>query len=434
MLFTNYKKETNSDTWFALVDCNNFYASCERIFTPNLEHKPIVVLSNNDGCIIARSQEAKSIGIKMGIPLYKAKKIIKKFDVHVFSSNYALYGNISQRIMNSLFKFSPSVETYSIDEAFLDASSNRKNLLQYGVEIRSKIKQWVGIPVSVGIGKTKTLAKLANEFAKKGISKNGVYVIHNLENEEIPLAKINLEDIWGIGNRIGRKLRTTNIKNISELMSLKQEEIREKFNVNIQRTILELHGIQCLNLEDIPTKKKSICVSRSFKKQISSIKEIEEALTNYVTNAAEKLRKNCLMATTILIFLHTNPFRKLASQHHESLICNLPNPSNDTRIFIRISFSLLKKIFKKNIYYHKVGIILLGLIPENECQQELFPKTDQNKSIKLMGTIDRLNDRMGRGTMIYASEGVKKNWKGKSLNKSNSYTTQWNQIPIVRAN
>jgi len=259
-------------------------------------------------------------------------------------------------------------------------------------------------------------------------------VIHNLENEEIPLAKINLEDIWGIGNRIGRKLRTTNIKNISELMSLKQEEIREKFNVNIQRTILELHGIQCLNLEDIPTKKKSICVSRSFKKQISSIKEIEEALTNYVTNAAEKLRKNCLMATTILIFLHTNPFRKLASQHHESLICNLPNPSNDTRIFIRISFSLLKKIFKKNIYYHKVGIILLGLIPENECQQELFPKTDQNKSIKLMSTIDRLNDRMGRGTMIYASEGVKKNWKGKSLNKSNSYTTQWNQIPIVRAN
>ena len=433
MLFTNYKKTTNSDIWFALVDCNNFYASCERIFTPNLEHKPIVVLSNNDGCIIARSQESKLIGIKMGTPLYKAKEIIENFNVHVFSSNYTLYGDISQRIMNSLFKFSSHVEVYSIDEAFLDISKEQKNLLKYGIEIRTKIKQWVGIPVSVGIGKTKTLAKLANEFVKKGISSNGVYVIHNLDNEKVPLEKIELEDIWGIGKRVGRKIRSMNIKTISELMSLNQEKISRKFNINIQRTIFELHGIQCINLENVPKKKKSICVSRSFKKQISCIKKIEEALTNYITTAAEKLRKNRLLATTMIVFLHTNPFRRSVTQHHESITYHFSNPSNDTRFFIRTSFSILKKMFKDKILYHKAGIILQDLIPEDEYQQELFPEEERDKSRKLMSAIDELNHKMGRGTLIYASEGIKKNWASKSFKKSNAYTTQWDQIPIVKA-
>tara|TARA_B100000686_G_scaffold133854_1_gene140888 strand:- start:9024 stop:10328 length:1305 start_codon:yes stop_codon:yes gene_type:complete len=433
MLFTNYKKTTNSDIWFALVDCNNFYASCERIFTPNLEHKPIVVLSNNDGCIIARSQESKLIGIKMGTPLYKAKEIIENFNVHVFSSNYTLYGDISQRIMNSLFKFSSHVEVYSIDEAFLDISKEQKNLLKYGIEIRTKIKQWVGIPVSVGIGKTKTLAKLANEFVKKGISSNGVYVIHNLDNEKVPLEKIELEDIWGIGKRVGRKIRSMNIKTILELMSLNQEEISRKFNVSIQRTIFELHGIQCINIENVPKKKKSICVSRSFRKQISCVNKIGEALTNYITNAAEKLRKNHLLATSMIIFIHTNPFRKSVPQHHESLIYHFSNPSNDTRLFIRISFLILNKMFKDNILYHKAGVILQDLIPEDEYQQNLFPKEDKEKSRKLMTTIDQLNHRMGRGTVIYASEGIKEKWAGKSFNKSSAYTTQWDEIPIVKA-
>ncbi len=433
MLSINYKEEMNIDPWFVLVDCNNFYESCERIFSPNLNHKPIVVLSNNDGCIIARSQESKSIGIKMGVPLYKAKKIIQDYNVQVFSSNYALYGDISRRIMDSLFEFSSTVEIYSIDEAFLNISKEKKNLLEYGSKIRTKIKQCIGIPVSVGIGKTKTLAKLANEFAKKGITPNGVYVIHKLENEKVPLKNIALEDIWGIGSRVGRKIRNMNIKTIPELMSLKQEEIRKRFNVNTQRTILELHGIKCINLEHTFKKKKSICVSRSFKKQISCIKKTEEALTNYITNAAEKLRKNKLLATTIVIFLHTNPFRKSDPQHHESLIYHLPSASNDTRIFIRISFFLLKKIFQDNTKYHKAGVILLDLIPENEYQQELFPLIDRDKSIKLMNTIDRLNNKMGRGTIIYASEGSKKNWASRSFNKSNSYTTQWNEIPIVKA-
>jgi len=431
----NYKKETNrTDTWFALVDCNNFYASCERIFSPSLEDKPIVVLSNNDGCIIARSKEAKSIGIEMGTPLYKAKRIIKNSNVQVFSSNYALYGDISRRIMSSLSEFSTSVEVYSIDEAFLDISKERKeNLLEYGSEIRAKIKQWVGIPVSVGIGKTKTLAKLANELAKRVVTANGVYVIHKLENEKKSLRNIELEDVWGIGNRVGQNIRSMNIKTIFELMGLKQQEIMERFNVSIQRTIFELQGIRCIDLEHTPTRKKSICVSRSFKKQISCIKKLEEALTNYITNAAEKLRKNRLLATTIVIFLHTNPFRKSEPQHHESLTYHLHNASNDTRIFIRISFSLLKKIFRHKTQYHKVGIIFLDLISEDEYQQELFPEIDRNKSMKLMNTIDSLNNTMGRGTIIYASEGNKKIWRSRSSNKSDSYTTQWNELPIVKA-
>ncbi len=413
---------------FALVDCNNFFVSCERVFNPKLENKPVVVLSNNDGCIISRSNETKALGIKMGTPFFKVKDFLNQNDVTAFSSNYSLYGDMSQRVMSILSKFTPNIEIYSIDEAFLDFSGfNYKNIQKYAQKIKQIVYQWTGIPVSVGVGKTKTLAKIATHIAKKNKQFNGVYVINDDEEFNNFLNNISVEEVWGVGRQFKKKLLANNINNVFQMQNANQQWIKKNFGVVGLRTVKELQGVSCISIESVARNKKGITSSRSFGKSVSDYDELRQAISAYITTAAKKLRDQKSLANVLIIYILTNRFDKKRFYYNHKVI-KLPVPTNSTFVFISYANKVLKNIYVKGLKYKKAGVMLSDIIPENNTQLSLFDNNNVVKSNILMTTIDDINDKIGKGTIKSAGEGFKKRWKMKSEMRSREFTTCWKDI------
>ena len=441
---------------YALVDCNNFYVSCERVFNPLINNKPVVVLSNNDGCIIARSNEAKALGIPMGAPLHLWKDLIKKNRVIVYSSNYTLYGDMSSRVMNSFYHFTPDVEVYSIDEAFLGLDGfNKSNIYKKMIFMKKKIYQWTGIPVSVGIGPTKTLAKLANRIAKKYVNE-GVYNLQDSNQITQVLNDLELETIWGISKGWANRLKKIGINNALQLQRANPNHIKQHISVVGKRIVYELRGISALDLEEVNSK-KSITVSRSFGETVTDLQSLKEALSNHIFRAAEKLRLQRGLCSSLCVFINTNKFKKSESQYSNSGVINFDEPINNTPDLIQGGFRILEKIYRLGFSYKKIGVTLLDLniksveINLNETSSfyksedytirgSLFNKNkkDDILSNKRMIMLDYINNKMGSKTLFYGSQGLlksKKNkskWNMKSHFKSKSYTTNWNQLLIVK--
>lgn len=414
---------------FALVDCNNFYASCERVFDPKLKHVPIVVLSNNDGCVIARSNEAKRLGIQMGEPFFKCKPIIDKHGVKVFSSNFALYGDMSRRVMTVLEQFSPDQEIYSIDESFLRLDRLAEIPKLYGSQIRNTVYQWTGIPVSIGIATTKTLAKAANRIAKKNPSLNGVMDFTQLDSPDTYLAQIDIEDIWGVGRQYAKMLRTYGITNALKLKNTELKWIRKHMTVMGERMVMEMRGVSCIPLEDCPSPKKSIICSRTFGKKITKKDDLNEALASFAARACEKLRRQHSVAGKIEIFVRTSAFE---SDYSSATIIGTVPYTNDTRPFVRTINRMLDEIFIRGLAYKKAGVMLLDIQPENMAQENLFtPCSPVTLNPKLMNAMDRLNTEWGSGTVTLAAEGLRKSWKMRQENISKRYTTRWGELASV---
>ena len=434
---------------YGLVDCNNFYVSCERVFNPSLRGKPVVVLSNNDGCIIARSNEAKALGIPMGAPLHLYKTLIKQNKIFTYSSNYTLYGDMSSRVMSVLNYFIPNIEIYSIDEAFLNLKNfNIQSLQDEMFKIRERIYQWTGIPVSIGIGPTKTLAKLANKIAKKN-SSNGVYILTVSTQLIHILSNMKLEDIWGVSKGWGNRLRSIGINNPRQLQQANPRQIRTLISVVGERIIYELRGQPCLVLEEV-INKKSITVSRSFGNMINDKDSLKKALANYAARAAEKLRYQDSVCGGIYVFINTNRFRERDLQYSNSATINFDELTDSTTIIIEKSFKLLENLYRPKYNYKKIGVTLLGLKKKDDgssdnyiIQGSLFiPNADQkihmSRSCDRMKLIDNINTKMGKMTIFHGSQGVIKNsrniksepdkWRMRSCYKSPFYTTNWDDI------
>ncbi len=418
----------------ALIDCNNFYVSCERVFNPALVGKPVIVLSNNDGCAVARSPEAKDLGIKMGVPLFKIRKLVEQNQVEVYSSNYCLYGDMSARVMATLSHFSPDVEIYSIDEAFVDLSwLQGDELTEYAIAIRRTVMMWTGIPISIGIAPTKTLAKIANRVAKRQSQYRGVFIYPQGEAErEAVLKAIAVEDIWGIGRQYDTWLRNNTIDNALLLRDTPEWMIQKKMGIVGVRLIRELNGISCLPLKLAPKPKKATCVSRSFRHPVKSLEQMKEAVATHITSAAAKLRNQQQNTTAITIFILTSRFKD--NYYSNSITLPLPVATNRTPELINAALRGLELIYRKGYQYKKSGVIMQGLQPENQMQSNVFLQNyDPQKQQKLMETIDRLNETMGRNTVFWAASGVKNSWATKRDNVSPRYTTNWDELPIVKA-
>ena len=420
----------------ALVDCNNFYVSCERAFNPKLEGRPVVVLSNNDGCAVARSNEVKALGIKMAEPWFKMEKLAKQHDILALSSNYALYGDLSARVMSILSTFSPKQEVYSIDECFLDlAGFDPKVLMAYGQSIRKTIKQHVGIPVCVGIAETKTLAKLANHCAKKRYAgKDGVCDFGRYTPTQISklFATIPVGDIWGIGRKITEKLITMKIETVEDLRTANQARMRQLFSIVVERTIKELNGIPCIELDAANTPRQQIMVSRSFGQEVSNYDDLAESVAYFATTAAEKLRKDCSVATSLCVFIQTNPFKLKDPQYTPSLVVPVGEPTDDTTRLVNAALRGLKSIHRHGFKYKKSGVLLMGLQAKQAVQATLFDDTAaQEKSEKLMQVMDYVNRRMGKGSMTIAASGTKQRWAMRRDSKSPNYTSDWDELPIA---
>lgn len=417
----------------ALIDCNNFYASCERVFNPKLEGKPIIVLSNNDGMIIARSNEAKAVGIPMGAPLFKVQDLVKKYDVKVFSSNYTLYGDMSQRVMSTLEKFSPDVEIYSIDEAFISLEGfESRNLDKYCRWIRHNIKKWTGIPVSVGVAQTKTLAKLANRRAKKVKEFGGVLDIYTDQSSiEHHLRDTEVADIWGVGRQYSKMLKSHSIYTALDFVNAPAEWVRKKMTVMGQRTLYELKGTPCITMETARPDKKSIVSSRSFGKVTESKQDVSEGVAYFTSVAAEKLRRQKSAAHVLHVFIRTNPF-KTTPQYHNGVMIEFPIATNSTAELIEFAQRGLNQIFREGYLYHKVGVMLSGFVYADEAQPSFFDTADRAKATKITEILDAVNKQYGANTLAYAAAGTRRAWRTKSDRKSPRYTTSWKELPIVK--
>ena len=414
---------------FALVDCNNFYVSCERIFNPLLEGLPVVVLSNNDGCIISRSNEAKAIGFKMGEPVFKRKDLIEKHSVKVFSSNYALYGDISQRVMESLHNFSPMVEIYSIDEAFLDLTNISLNLTEYGHKIRISILKNIGMPIGIGIGPTKSLAKIANRIAKKN---SGVFAIET-ENQRLwALANTPIDDVWGIGRRYSAMLKRNGVNTALDFTNLSTDWIRKHMTVVGHRLRDELQGKPCIALETVMQPKKNIATTRAFGKKLSDIKPIKESVSSHAASCAAKLRKQKSVAQFVTIFIHTDPFSQTQKYVSRSITVTLPMASNSDIVIAKAALAGLEKIFIPNLLYKKAGTIVSGISPDSAIQQNLFEQYDIEKLQSVSKVTDYINARYGKKTVKLAVQGSGRDWRLKQEKLSPCYTTSWNDIIEVK--
>lgn len=418
---------------FALIDCNNFYVSCERVFNPKLEGKPVVVLSNNDGCVIARSEEAKNIGFKMGDPIFQKKELVRKHNVIVCSSNYALYGDMSNRVMALLKSFSPDYEIYSIDEIFLGLKGFELwDLTEYGKKIRETILKGLGIPVSVGISKTKTLAKIANHFAKKQISLGGVCHVKDPSIIEQMLTRIDVDDVWGIGRQWADKLKRLGIFKAIDLANSDSNYIKKKFNTVLARTTLELQGISCLPLEAVMPR-KNIMVSRSFGRPIVDFHTLRLAVANFATRAAEKLREQGSFASGITIFIRTNPFNKTDRQYSHSISLKFPKETDNTVCILQTASQGLKAIYKEGFKYKKAGTMLLDIIPSKIVQNDLFIDNIKMDNKKLMNALDAINEKYGRQILQFAVCGFLKTGLTNKESVSPAYTTRWKDILTVKA-
>ena len=414
----------------ALVDCNNFYASCERVFQPKLENKPIVVLSNNDGCVIARSNEAKALGIKMGAPAFKMRPIFDYHNVYVFSSNFALYGDLSNRVMQILSQESPAIEIYSIDEAFLDLKGIKK-LNKFSVDLRKKVGQWTGIPVSVGIAPTKTLAKVANRIAKK-YKKDGVFLMKEPATITRVLKHVAVDELWGIGRKYSKFLSQRGFQTAYDLVNASESWVRNNMTVNGLRMIKELKGIPCLSLEYETQRKKNICTSRSFGMDVKTLYELEEAVASYASTCAMKLRKEKSLTSSILVFVKTNPFKELNSQYSPCQKVILDVPTNDSMEITSQALSVLKRIYKDGFNYKKAGVIVGDIVSEESRQLSLFTTQDIFKTKNIMNAMDDINRKMGRNKVRLAVQGFDRKWRLKQEKLSPCYTTRFEDVLEVK--
>ncbi len=415
---------------YALVDCNSFYASCEQVFRPDLAGKPVVVLSNNDGCIVAANREAKALAdLPMWRPAFEVQEVLERHKVHVFSSNYALYGDMSKRVMDTLYQFSPNLEIYSIDEAFLNLDFYAVDLQSLGNTIRLTVHKNTGIPVGVGIAQTKALAKVANKIAKKFTDKlNNVYVIDTEEKRIKALKWMKVEDVWGIGRAHAVRLQKIGVRTAYDFTQLDNAWVRKHMSVVGLRLKQELEGINALSLEEIQPKKKAIGTAKSFGKLLQSYTLVEEAMCYYVSECAEKLRKQGSAANVLLLFIHTNQFRENDPQYYKNTVIQLPLATNDTAVLIQYACMGLKRIFKEGYNYKKVGVLLSGLVPQQEVQGNLFIAPSE-KSEQVHKIMDRLNGKYGKATLQHAACGFnRKDWKIKQQQLSPYYTTRFSDI------
>lgn len=420
-------------TRFALVDCNNFYASCERVFNPRLFGRPIVILSNNDGCVIARSEEAKQLGIPMGAPAHEHKATFEKNAVVVMSSNYALYGDMSARVMETLRQCVPAMEVYSIDEAFLALEDWQG--AEFARELRARVRQWTGIPVSIGIGPTKTLAKIANRLAKKTPELGGVLDLETVRDIDELLARVPCGDIWGIGKRLAVRLAAGGIRTACDLKHGEAAWVRKTLGVVGERILRELQGVSCLALEEVPAPKKGIASAKSFGRPVESLRELEEALATYTARAAEKLRSGRLLARQVHVFVATNPFSARQPQYSAGAQTALVRPSNHSPDLIAAALELLREIYRPGHQYKKTGIFVTELIAESDLQPDLFeaPAETVGRVRELDRIVDGLNRKLGRNAIRYGSMGVKSRWAMRQERRSQKFTTRWDELPVAKA-
>lgn len=420
---------------FALIDCNNFYVSCERLFNPKLEGKPVVVLSNNDGCVVSRSSEAKALGVKMGVPLYQINGLVKSAGIVTLSSNYALYGDLSNRIMSILSGFSPHQEIYSIDECFLDFTGI-PDRLRLAREIKETIKQCAGVPVCVGIGPSKTLAKLANYTAKTVSDCGGVFDFSALTEDERDriFSTLKAGEVWGIGRKLAQKFEQIGINTVLQLKDSSPELMRKQFSVVIERTVRELRGQSCLDMAEIASARKQIVSSRSFGKNVFELADLEQAVASYMAKAALKLRADRSLAGALEVYIRTNKFAEGSEQYSQTATVTLSHPTDDTMVLMKAASNALRQIYRSGYAYQKAGVSLLDLSNADERQLSLFQTEAVNtRSEKLMKLMDATNSAMGRGTLYLAAEGQNHSWQIKCNFKSPEYTTSWKGLAVARA-
>ena len=419
---------------FALADVNSMYASCEQVFRPDLSNKPIVVLSNNDGCVIAQNQLAKDlISMHMAQPWFELEKLAKKLGVVVFSSNYELYANMSNRFMQTLRQFSSMVEVYSIDESFLDMTGMKQNLSDYGQLIKQTVKQWTGLPICMGFGHSKTLAKLANHCAKKQAQWHGVCDLTTIDDKALNalLEKLPVSKVWGVGNKLEAKLNQLGVVNVLRLKQANPKRIRDTFGVLLERTIKELNGEIWLDFDDVPSEAKQVMSSRSFGTRVTEFEDLTEAISYHAGNATQRLRKQGLYANAVHVFIQNSPFDQ-TEFYGNSVSVGLSSPTDCTLQITSAALWLLKKIYKPDIYYQKAGVMLMDLVPEGGLQQDLYGySANDTKSKSLMLTMDRINKKYTKGTIKLASEGTDKIWSMRRSFKSPNYTNDWNELPVL---
>ncbi len=419
---------------FALVDCNNFYASCEKLFRPDLADVPLVVLSNNDGCVVARSKEAKALGIKMAVPAFQIQEQIRAHNIHVFSSNYALYADLSSRVMRTLESLVPRVEVYSIDEAFLDLSGMQAitPLLELGQHIKATIAQHVGMDVCIGVAPTKTLAKLANNAAKKYPQTGGVVDLSDKARQQRLLQITPVGDVWGVGRKLSKRLESLGIKSALELANFCPKKIRSTFSIVLERTARELNGESCIALEEITATRKQIISSRSFGSNITQLEHMREAIAQYTHRACEKLRQEKQQAKVLTVSVQTSPFASGKQRYSNAATGELIIPSSDTRDLNTLAMQLLERIWREDYSYNKAGVMLADFYAINTYQAELFDNDKlRPNSDKLMHVCDQINNKQ-LGQVFLARQGVNNAWSLKREHLSPAYTTRWEDIPHVR--
>ena len=413
----------------ALVDCNNFYASCERVFNPKIENKPVIVLSNNDGCVIARSNEAKALGIKVGEPAFKLKNLIEKYNINVFSTNFALYGDLSKRVMNIMSTEVEKMEIYSIDEAFLDFSDYASK--KRGLAIREKVKKWTGIPVSVGIAPTKVLAKVAGHIAKKH-TKSGIFIFDDEDLIRRALNFFKVEDLWGIGSNTAKKLKSVGIHTALQFRQCDSSWVKRNLSVNGVRLQKELFGEVCYPIETKIKRRKSICTARSFGSEINKLSKLKEVIGSHANTCATKLRKEKSCCTTVGVFLSTNPFKPQAKQYNPYTVTQLHVPTNDSMEIVKVAIKALESIYRGDCIYKKAGVVVSRMVPQEQTQLSLFDSLDRGKRENINIAVDRVNSLMGKNKVHLAVQGNGRKWKIKQERLSPCYTTRFADILEVR--
>ena len=422
---------------FALVDVNNFYVSCERVFKPSLENTPVVVLSNNDGCAVARSNEVKSLGVKMGMPWFKMKDLARQHGIQAYSSNYALYGDMSNRVTSILRDYSPDLEVYSIDESFLRIETVAHlygGAIPMGQQMRHRIKQWTGLPVCVGVGPTKTLAKFANHLAKKNDVFNGVCDLHAMTRPERLewMWGVEVGEVWGVGSRIRKRLAGMGVDTVLDLRNASPKQMRAQFGVVMERTCNELRGISCLELEDVMPPKQQIMSSRSFGATVETIEELRESVASYLASAAEKLRRQNSVAGAVYVFVLTNRFKEDEPQYNAGITVPMDDATDDTLALTSAALRGLAAIFRPGFRYKKTGVMLTLLSDKGARQATLFDDpVAREKSEKLMEAMDAINREFGRGTLRSGASGIVQRWAMRAENRSPRYTTRWDELPVV---
>ena len=422
---------------FALIDCNDFYASCERVFDPKLLGRPVIVLSNNDGCVVARSKEAKALGIMMGVPLFQIQHLVDTHDIQVYSSNYTLYADLSMRVMTALREFTDEVEVYSIDEAFMNLESCLKvvsckydSYHSLGVTIREKVLQWTGIPVTVGIARTKTLAKVANSIAKHSEKAAGVLDLVESPFLEVALKRTPVEKVWGVGPAYSKLLKSRGITTALELRNAETNWARKAMTVVGARIVMELRGFSCLPLEICPRPRKSVTVSRSFPMEIEFLNEIQQAVSIFVTRAAEKMRKGKLAANAVTVFIETSRFEQ-KSRYSNSATIEMVYPSDNTRELLQHSLEALSRIYKEGYGYRRAGVLFTGLVPSDQLTNRLFDSETLEKFRRVVPVMDMLNRKYGRDTVRLGSANPRGRWKTRAVRTSPRYTTRLSEVPLL---